>query len=69
MQCEYSTRNDIIEGEMEEGQKPERFKSRVVALGNFQDEFCNPVEFHAPFIFIELVCVILYVMFHKGWNV
>lgn len=48
---------------------PARFKARVVALGNFQDEFGNTVEMYAPVICIELVRALLSVMLHKGWNV
>ena len=49
--------------------KPARFKARVVALGNHQDEHGNEVELYAPVVCIELVRALFSVMLIKGWTV
>lgn len=49
--------------------RPARFKARVVALGNYQDEFGNEIELYAPVVCIELVRALFAVMLIKGWTV
>lgn len=48
---------------------PERFKARVVALGNLQDLFGNTVKLWGPVTCIELFRTLFSVMLHERWTV
>lgn len=49
--------------------RPARFKARLVALGDLQDDLVEYTELYAPIACIELVRTVLAVVVAKGWSV
>lgn len=59
----------VLKSKRDSFDRPSRFKARLLARGNLQDDLDDYLELYAPVACIKLVRTIIAVAVGKGWSI